>query len=145
MTSIDPEGPAAPSTAAPNLADPSLADLPANVLVVEDDPLIALDASETIRSFGVASVRTTGTVAAALQMIAERAPDFALLDVGLIHEKSFAVAGQLAALGIPFVFVTGYSGDAGIPADFARVPRLTKPYLRDALLNVLRAWRAGMS
>lgn len=132
MTSIDPEGPAAASPA----------QLPHDVLVVEDDPLIALDVSETILGFGVATVRTAGTVAAALQLIADRAPDFVLLDVGLVREKSFAVAEQLAVLQIPFVFITGYSGDGGIPAAFARIPVLTKPYMRDALRNVLRAWRA---
>ncbi len=131
MTSIDPEGPAAASPA----------DLPHDVLVVEDDPLIALDASETIRDFGVASVRTASTVAGALQMIAARAPDFVLLDVGLIREKSFAVAEQLETLKIPFVFATGYSGDGRVPARFAHHPVLTKPYLRDALLDVLRGWR----
>ncbi|CAN5215609.1 response regulator [soil metagenome] len=131
MTSIDPEGPAAASPA----------DLPTDVLVVEDDPLIALDASETIRAFGVASVRTAGSVAGASRLIAERAPDFVLLDVGLIREKSFAVAEQLETLKIPFVFVTGYSGDGRIPARFAHIAVLAKPYLRDALLDALRGWR----
>lgn len=132
MTSIDPEGPTAASPA----------DLPDDVLVVEDDPLIALDVSETIVDFGVATVRTARTVAAALQLIAERAPKFVLLDVGLVREKSFAVAEQLAIRKIPFVFVTGYSGDGKIPAAFARIPVLTKPYMRDALRNALRVWRA---
>jgi CheY-like chemotaxis protein len=132
MTSIDSEG----------LAAASPAQLPHDVLVVEDDPLIALDVSETILGFGVTTVRTAGAVAAALQLIAERAPEFVLLDVGLVREKSFAVAEQLAILKIPFVFVTGYSGDGKIPAAFAHVPVLTKPYMRDALWNALRAWRA---
>lgn len=43
----------------------------------------------------------------ALAAIAARAPDFALLDVELSREKSFVVAERLAALNIPFVFVTG--------------------------------------
>jgi hypothetical protein len=70
-------------------------------------------------------------------MIAERAPDFALLDVSLIREKSFAVAERLDALKIPYVFVTGYGADANLPAAFASKPRLPKPYSTDALLVVL--------
>jgi len=45
-------------------------------------------------------VRTRFSASAALDMIADRAPDFALLDVGLIHENSFAVAERLDALRI---------------------------------------------
>ncbi len=44
------------------------------------------------------TVRTAASVAKALELIADRAPDFALLDVGLVHEKSFAVAERLDAL-----------------------------------------------
>jgi hypothetical protein len=54
-------------------------------------------------------------VARALELIADRAPDFALLDVGLVHEKSFAVAERLEALNIPFIFVTGYGAMSGFP------------------------------
>ena len=88
--------------------------MPDDVLIVEDDPIIALDFEDTILGFGVKTVRTAGSVAQALDMIADRAPDFALLDVGLIREKSFAVAERLEALKIPFAFVTGYGADAGI-------------------------------
>ena len=66
------------------------------------------------------------------------AADFALLDVSLIREKSFAVAERLEALNIPFAFVTGYGADARLPAAFASKPRLPKPYSTDALLNLLK-------
>lgn len=131
MQPIDPNGPAAHSPA----------DLPSDVLVVEDDTLIAMDAAETIAGFGVTSVRVARNVADALQMIAARAPDFVLLDVGLIREKSFAVAEELERQKIPFVFVTGYSGPASVPAAYARYAVLRKPYLRDQLLETLRRWR----
>lgn len=134
MKSFDPNGPAGQSPA-------DRPDLPADVLVVEDDVLIAMDVAETITSSGVASVRTARDVADALQMIAARAPDFVLLDVGLIREKSFAVAEQLERQSIPFAFVTGYSGPAGVPAAFARHPVLRKPYMRDELMEMLRKWR----
>jgi CheY-like chemotaxis protein len=111
---------------------------PDDVLIVEDDPIIALDFEETIQGFGVKTVRTAGSVIRALDMIADRAPDFALLDVGLVREKSFAVAAQLEALRIPFVFVTGYSAGVRLPAEFADRPRLSKPFSIDALRAVLR-------
>ena len=110
--------------------------LPNDVLIVEDDPIIALDFEDTITGFGVQSVRTAGNVAMALQMIDERVPDFALLDVGLVREQSFAIAERLSALNISFAFVTGYGADR-VPPPFADRPRLPKPCSMDALRTVL--------
>jgi CheY-like chemotaxis protein len=112
--------------------------MPEDVLIVEDDPIIALDFEDRILGFGVKQVRTAGSVATALEMIAGQAPDFVLLDVGLVGEKSFAVAERLESLKISFVFVTGYGADVRLPAAFAHRPRLTKPCSTDALQAVLR-------
>src|SRR5712664_4099077 len=87
---------------------------------------------------GVKTVRTAGSVAGALKMIADRPPDFAPLDVGLVREKSFAIAERLEALKIPFVFVTGYGADVRLPPALAGKPRLPKPYSTDALEAVLK-------
>ncbi len=113
---------------------------PADVLIVEDDPIIAIDFEDRCTGFGVARVRTVGSVARALQAIDERAPDFALLDVELVREKSFAIAERLTALNIPFVFVTGYGAETSIPAEFATQARLQKPCSSDALEAALRAY-----
>jgi CheY-like chemotaxis protein len=112
--------------------------MPNDVLIVEDDPIIALDFEDTLLGFGVKTVRSAGSVARALALIDQQAPDFALLDVGLIREKSFAVAERLDALNIPFAFVSGYGADARLPAAFADRPRLPKPYSTEALLALLR-------
>jgi len=111
--------------------------MPGDVLIVEDDPIIALDFEDTILGFGVKGVRTAGNVAKALKMIADRTPDFALLDVGLVREKSFAIAERLDELKIPFIFVTGYCVDVRLPAALADKPRLPKPYSSDALKAML--------
>ena len=112
--------------------------IPEDVLIVEDDPIIALDFEDTILGFGVKTVRTAGSVARALEMIADRAPDFALLDIGLVREKSFAGAERLDALKIPFVFVTGYGAHGMFPPAFAGKPTLPKPYSTNALHAVLK-------
>jgi CheY-like chemotaxis protein len=133
--------PTAIAIATDEIMEPGSSDgpaLPRDVLIVEDDPIIALDFEDTILGFGVATVRTASSVARALDMIAERAPDFALLDVGLIREKSFAIAERLDALKIPFVFVTGYGADARIPRAFKGKPRLPKPCSSAALQTALQ-------
>ena len=115
--------------------------LPADVLIVEDDPLLRLDLEDTILRLGVTSVRSAGCAALALQLIDEREPSLALLDVGLVREKSFAIAERLATLGIPFVFVTGY-GAGKVPETFADRPRLTKPCSTETLQAVLQRFGA---
>src|ERR1700752_5302658 len=112
--------------------------LPNDVLIVEDDAIIALDFEDTILGFGVKTVRTCGSVERALQLIAERAPDFALLDVGLASGNSFLVAEKLQAMKIPFVFITGYGSRVGLPAALKGTPALPKPSTSDALEAALR-------
>jgi ActR/RegA family two-component response regulator len=82
-------------------------------------------------------VRLASSVASALRAIDERAPDFALLDLGLVGEKSGAIAERLAELGIPFAFATGYGPDR-VPTAFADRPRLPKPCTTDMLEAALR-------
>ena len=87
-------------------------------------------------------MRTAAGVARALQMIADRAPDFALLDVSLVREKSFAIAERLE-LGVPFAFVTGYGADVRLPKAYSERPRLLKPCSTEALEAVLRLHARG--
>lgn len=80
------------------------------MLIVEDEQLIAWDLSEVLREVGAVVMEPKESVAAALYALAhEAAPDVALLDVSLVdREPVFAVADQLQARHIPFVFYTGY-------------------------------------
>ena len=112
--------------------------MPDDVLIVEDDAIIALDFEDTITGFGVKRVRCAGSVARALRLIEDRAPDFALLDVGLVSEKSFAIAERLQQMQIPFVFITGYGREFGLPPALKGTPMLPKPCTRDVLLAALR-------
>jgi DNA-binding NtrC family response regulator len=113
--------------------------MPNDVLIVEDDAIIALDDFEdTIRGFGVKAVRSAGNVARALQLIDDRTPDFALLDVGLASEKSFAVAERLQAMKIPFVFISGYGSKIVLPPALRDTPMLPKPCTTDVLEAALR-------
>jgi CheY-like chemotaxis protein len=125
------------------IMEPALTgNLPADVLIVEDDPLLRLDLEDRLQRLGVSSVRSAGCAALALQMIAEREPSLALLDVGLVREKSFAIAERLATLGIPFVFVTGY-GAGKVPEAFADRLRLAKPCSTETLQAVLQRFGAA--
>lgn len=122
------------SATALTLSDGSMPD---NVLLVEDNMIIALDTEDAIRGLGVKTVRTAAGVAEALRQIEERAPDFALLDVNLGAETSFEIGEVLAKRNIRFAFATGYGEQVAFPAPFADVPRLRKPYAVETLRAAL--------
>jgi light-regulated signal transduction histidine kinase (bacteriophytochrome)/CheY-like chemotaxis protein len=111
--------------------------MPDDVLLVEDNMIIALDTEDAIRRLGVTTVRTAAAVAEALRQIEERAPDFALLDVNLGVETSFEIGEVLAKRNIRFAFATGYGEQVAFPAPFADVPRLRKPYAAETLRAAL--------
>lgn len=125
----------------PRIMEPESQGMPNDVLIVEDDAIIALDFEDTLLGFGVKSVRACGSAARALKLIEERAPDFALLDVGLAGGNSFGVAEKLQALNIPFAFVTGYGRRVGLPPALSGTPTLPKPCTSDMLEAALRAPR----
>ena len=124
-----------PAEAVPEV---SVADLPKDVLIVEDNMIIALDAESSILRAGIETVRVAASVAQAMKAIATRPPDFALLDINLGRETSFLIAEHLDSLGIPFVFTTGYGEDIAFPPKLLGVPRIRKPYTGDALLMAMR-------
>lgn len=108
----------------------------ANVLLVEDSLIIALDAEDILKRLGAAHVATGATVEGALDTIRASRPTLGLLDINLGDQTSYAVADRLADLGIPFLFATGYGEQADLPLDHVGRRVLQKPY---TLENVARA------
>jgi DNA-binding response OmpR family regulator len=72
----------------------------------------------------------------ALEAAANENCDAAVLDVNLGGERVYPVAKILAARHVPFIFVTGYSGDA-LPREYAEQPRIAKPFRAAQLLGAL--------
>ena len=103
-----------------------------NILLVEDEALIAMMAEDMIDAVGHSIVRTAATIADAEAAIAEGGFDCALLDVNLNGDSSMGLAATLKARGTPFAFTTGY-GAAGIDDDHRDCIVLTKPYAMDEL------------
>jgi CheY-like chemotaxis protein len=108
-----------------------------NILVVEDEFLIAMDIEASIQDAGGTVVGPAGTVDAALDAVDSGAPiDCAVLDVNLRGKLVYPVADALIERQIPFVFTTGYD-DGSIPERFAGVKRCGKPIALSELLEHL--------
>jgi CheY-like chemotaxis protein len=112
------------------------------VLVVEDEGLIALLLDDMLEDLGFHVAYSAASVAQALAWLDQGgAPDAALLDVNLAGEKVFPVADALAARGVPFVFSSGY-GEMS-ERRFGAAPMLGKPIRADRLAEVLRGLGLG--
>ncbi|GEO42253.1 response regulator [Skermanella aerolata] len=105
------------------------------ILVVEDEPLVAMVLESIIEDMGASLVGPAASVEKALALIEAGGFTGALLDVNLRGERVDAVADALAAKGLPFVFTTGHGID-GIPAAHRHRPMLSKPF-RDADITAL--------
>ena len=108
-----------------------------NILVVEDEMIIALHLEEMLQELGHV-VRTASRVQEGLGLLEAGPTDFAILDVNLGGEPSFPIADRLLARGIPFAFATGYGGRL-LPEPHAGTPVLEKPFGRAELARVLAA------
>jgi light-regulated signal transduction histidine kinase (bacteriophytochrome)/CheY-like chemotaxis protein len=107
-----------------------------DVLMVEDSLIIALDAEDIVTRLGASTATTAATVDGALDAIDAQRPDVAMLDINLGDRNSFPVADRLMALGVPFVFATGYGEQAQLPMDHRGRTVVQKPY---TLENIARA------
>jgi DNA-binding response OmpR family regulator len=107
------------------------------ILVVEDDPLIAMEIADLLAAQGVEPVGPTPTVRAALATLAEGPPDLAVLDLNLRGERATPVASALQDAGVPFVMTSGYARSQIDEPELARVPLVPKPVDHRLLLTTL--------
>jgi CheY-like chemotaxis protein len=107
------------------------------ILIVEDEPIIALMLDDMLQELGFSVVASVSHVAAALDVIGRESIDLALLDVNLGTEQIDPVADVLAQRSCPFVFTTGY-GQAGAPPAHGNHVVLQKPFRINDLAAALR-------
>ena len=106
------------------------------ILLVEDEPLIAMDVIATLSDAGCDVVGPATTLATARARIAAADFDVALLDANLGGEPVNDLAAALTRLNIPFAFLTGY-GRAGLPETFREAPMIAKPFTREHAFAVV--------
>ncbi|MGF1551555.1 MAG: response regulator [Paracoccaceae bacterium] len=106
-----------------------------HILIVEDEALLARDLEAGAEDRGHTVAGPASSVAAALPLVTEGL-DAAVLDINLREGRSFPVARACLALGVPFVFLTGYAA-MELPEDLADAERLVKPVRHDRLFAAL--------
>lgn len=107
------------------------------VLVVEDEPLIAMDLEDLLIGKGYKVVGPYSTADAALDSLSQAQPQAALLDIYLFSGTSFDIARELKRRGIRFAFMTGLVAPDLLPPDLADAPIILKPYKERELLTFI--------
>jgi CheY-like chemotaxis protein len=113
-----------------------------NVLVVEDEALVAMIAEEALSALGF-QPRSARNGQEALATFETFAPSLAVIDVGLPDIRGDELAERLRAMApdLPIVVASGYD-EAELRARFSHDPKIevvAKPYTEDDLARATRA------
>ena len=92
------------------------------MLVVEDEALTALALQSLLERAGYVVLGPVGRVEDALDLLRSGPPDAAVLDVNLFGATVDPVAHALEAMGVPFLFCTGYGNLNGASERLRRAP-----------------------
>jgi response regulator NasT len=102
-----------------------------NVLIAEDDPVIALGLVERVRSLGHEAVGPAADGAEAVELARANTPDLYLFDIEMPNLDGLEAAQQLAAEGLrrPVVVITGVEDESLVERSIASGvgAYLTKP------------------
>ena len=108
------------------------------VLIVEDEPILAfaLEGLLVDAGFEIAGVATR--LEKALTIIESGICNVAILDANLAGISAGPAASALAARGLPFLILSGYSRDQ-LPDAFSEALCLQKPCSPERLIEALRS------
>ena len=111
---------------------------PKSILIVEDEPLIAMMLEDFLDALGHQVAASCDNVAEALGHVSGGAFDVAIIDVRLKDgEDIWPVADALADAGKPFVLATGGHVEPP-PERHAGAPVLAKPFSVQQLAETVR-------
>lgn len=94
------------------------------ILIVEDEPLVAMDMSDMLEKLDYSVLQTVGSYEEAVKSLENDKPDLALLDINLEGKKTGIVLATHIRdkYKIPFIFVTSHADKPTVD-----LTKLTKP------------------
>ena len=109
-----------------------------HILVIEDEPTIALDLEDILVDAGAEVVGLANNVSRALELAATPGLTAAIVDLRLRNQSAHPVVERLVQLGVPFVFLSGQTENEAAKA-WPNAPRLVKPASLQAIIEALAA------
>jgi DNA-binding response OmpR family regulator len=115
----------------------------ARILVVDDEPLIALDLTALLAAEGAEVVGPAGSLAEGLRLARLGDVSVALLDVRLGRQSVAPLARLLHEQGVPFAFYTGQTTgeNAWLNREWPAAPVVPKPSPGGRLVAAIAALR----
>ncbi len=111
--------------------------LPAQrILIIEDEPMIALDLKLALAEAGADVVGIASTIDEARELVERPNITAAVVDLRLHGQSVRGVVQRLTDRAVPFLFYSGHD-DAPTARSWPKVPLLTKPQDPAAILNML--------
>ena len=107
------------------------------VLVVEDEFIIALDLSETVRDLGFKVEGPFSDKENAFVAIDRDLPDCAILDVKIADGEVYPLADALADAGVPLIFHSGHIPPREIAERYPRAQACAKPCPPGQLISMI--------
>lgn len=108
-----------------------------SILVVEDEPLVALDLQELLAELGFRDVEVATRLDAAAAAVARRSFDLAFVDLDVAGETSEVLAGDLCGNGTRLIFISGYALSEAF-LDRLRACHAPKPFSMRSIEAALR-------
>jgi CheY-like chemotaxis protein len=105
------------------------------ILIVEDEPVIALELKVFVEDAGGKVIGPVGSAKAALELLEKEVVAAAILDVELSDGDVTPVALALSKLGIPMVFQSGVHIPADLRHQCPDVVHYKKPVSAELLLK----------
>lgn len=108
-----------------------------SILIVEDDPFIAMDLEDTFVEAGFKVIGPVADVQNGLSLIEKHRPDIATLDYNLGRENSVPIANALEDMGVPYVFLSGQMSRVIETHNVPEQSIIGKPYVPSKLLKII--------
>ena len=111
-----------------------------NIVIVEDNSVLALELESTLMSNGYNGVRIFGDAVSCQAAILHDdsiSPELAILDINLGTTTSYDLAQELVDRGIQVVFISGHDENFNMPESLSSAPRMRKPVDTNDLLKLL--------
>jgi len=106
------------------------------VLLVEDEPLVAMGIADQLSAAGASIVARCATARSAIDALQTKEVDVAVIDFVLADSNSGQVQAALESKGVPFVVLTGYPRVLVRRTEHQHV--LSKPLAADRLCSTVK-------
>ena len=110
----------------------------ARILIIEDEPVLALCLEDVLIDAGFEIAGVVWTLEKALALIEIGACDAAIVDANLAGVSASPAAIALAARGLPFIMMSGYSKEQML-GEYPQAFFLPKPCRPELIIKTLKS------